>query len=346
VALLLTLFLGIAVLAVDIGYYVMVKNQLQNAADAAALAGARQLGNIYKNMTSAELDAQQNSSTLSQENNLLVVNTAKNTASANKAAGVPVTLEEADVVIGIWNATAKTVTSGNFPLAVQVKARNNNISTFFAQIFGKQTMGLEVVATAALTAQCTGGKSPFTIAHSWFEPNNCPTDYLTWEGNDGNGANAGITNCVAWRGNKQDVMPIMQCINGTNNNCPDSQVDGEVPYSNGMINNLFDKSNPVNLLGLFDYMKDKDNDGSNSTWTTEVEITDFTCGQGSGSSSKVWGYATIVISDVMIQDPKFPGNPNKQIRALKFTTDCKVVQDGRGGGCNGPNIGDIPSLVQ
>ena len=40
VALLLVVFIGMAALAIDIGYNSVVRNQLQNAADAAALAGA------------------------------------------------------------------------------------------------------------------------------------------------------------------------------------------------------------------------------------------------------------------------------------------------------------------
>ena len=40
--------LGIASLAVDTGYMFMAKNELQNIADAAALASTRQLGVIYE----------------------------------------------------------------------------------------------------------------------------------------------------------------------------------------------------------------------------------------------------------------------------------------------------------
>ena len=43
VALLLVVFLGMAALAVDVGYLMVSKNELQNAADAAALAGASYL---------------------------------------------------------------------------------------------------------------------------------------------------------------------------------------------------------------------------------------------------------------------------------------------------------------
>jgi len=47
VAFLLTVLIGVAALAVDIGYVAITRNQVQNAADAAALAGAGKLGLIY-----------------------------------------------------------------------------------------------------------------------------------------------------------------------------------------------------------------------------------------------------------------------------------------------------------
>ena len=43
VALTLVVLLAFGALAVDLGYLMMVKNELQNAADAGALAGAREL---------------------------------------------------------------------------------------------------------------------------------------------------------------------------------------------------------------------------------------------------------------------------------------------------------------
>ena len=43
--------LGFAAIAVDTGYLMVAKNELQNVADASALAAARQLGAIYEPMT-------------------------------------------------------------------------------------------------------------------------------------------------------------------------------------------------------------------------------------------------------------------------------------------------------
>ena len=54
VAVAMMTLLGFAAIAVDTGYLMVAKNELQNVADASALAAARQLGAIYEPMTSAE----------------------------------------------------------------------------------------------------------------------------------------------------------------------------------------------------------------------------------------------------------------------------------------------------
>ena len=54
VAILMFVLVGIAALAIDIGYLLVTRNELQNVADAAALAAARKLGDNYQNMDPAE----------------------------------------------------------------------------------------------------------------------------------------------------------------------------------------------------------------------------------------------------------------------------------------------------
>ena len=51
VAICLTVLIGLAALAVDVGYMLASRNELQNAADASALAATRQLGFIYEPMS-------------------------------------------------------------------------------------------------------------------------------------------------------------------------------------------------------------------------------------------------------------------------------------------------------
>lgn len=57
VAVLLIVFIGLAAFAIDFGYRHVVKNELQNVADASALAATRELGKIYQGL--ATLQAQQ-----------------------------------------------------------------------------------------------------------------------------------------------------------------------------------------------------------------------------------------------------------------------------------------------
>ena len=51
VAISLLVLIGFLALAVDVGYLYGTKNELQNTADAAALAATRKLGDIYDGMT-------------------------------------------------------------------------------------------------------------------------------------------------------------------------------------------------------------------------------------------------------------------------------------------------------
>ena len=54
VALTITMLVGFVALAVDIGYLMATKNELQNVADAAALAAAGKLGDIYVGISDPE----------------------------------------------------------------------------------------------------------------------------------------------------------------------------------------------------------------------------------------------------------------------------------------------------
>src|SRR5512135_3919686 len=51
VALLMLLLIGFAALALDVGYMMVKRNELQNVADSAALAATGKLGSIYKSMS-------------------------------------------------------------------------------------------------------------------------------------------------------------------------------------------------------------------------------------------------------------------------------------------------------
>ena len=131
VAISLVVLLGFAALAIDVGYFYHTKNQLQGAADAAALAGA------------AKLDG---------TNNLIQTDArieAIKYAALNSASGSPVHLSSDDsnvlandngindITVGSW--VTNTYHAGGTPVnAVQVKARSTNKDAAgFPRIFGK-----------------------------------------------------------------------------------------------------------------------------------------------------------------------------------------------------------------
>ena len=95
VAICLTMLVGFAALAVDVGYLYATRNELQNTADAGALAGAGFLGTRYADLTYSEQQAY----TFAKSE---IVATVNEVTHKNKAAGVDITINGADVTVGIW----------------------------------------------------------------------------------------------------------------------------------------------------------------------------------------------------------------------------------------------------
>jgi Flp pilus assembly protein TadG len=172
VAIVIPILIGITALAVDMGYVMTTKNELQNVGDAAALAAARQLGAIYQGMTyEQQQDYVSNPATIQP--------VAMDIAGSNRAGGENIAINAPDIVIGQWNSNTKTLTSTlSRPDAVRVTGRrdasaNGPITTFFARILGIDTVDLSALATAALTGQSTAGEGdlelPIGISSYFFE---------------------------------------------------------------------------------------------------------------------------------------------------------------------------------
>ena len=186
VAILVSLvIIGIMALAIDVGYFHSTRNELQDIADAAALAGAGKLGDIFKNMTSLEQSTHnfENDRDDIESSAKAVVGPGKNPAGGEDDINI---LDE-DIEIGTWNPYADPkftplnpiIVGGTLPDAVKVTARrdpsaNDPISTFFGRIFGRQTQNIAADAVAALTAigSVSEGKLklPIGLSTRWFEP--------------------------------------------------------------------------------------------------------------------------------------------------------------------------------
>jgi len=153
VAILLPVMLGFIALAVDISRELVVRNQLQNAADAAALAGAGKLQ--WTNTSTTWADASSKASAA---------------IGLNSADGQ--TLSTGTVSVGYWNVTGSpsgmqstTITPGSndFPavkVTVSRTAGSNGgpIQTYFAGLIG--TSAIDVSATAVATIAAPGTAKP------------------------------------------------------------------------------------------------------------------------------------------------------------------------------------------
>jgi len=165
----LVTLIGFVGLSIDIGYMYIVKGQLQNAADAGALAGAETLfqGSPPSiNWTSAEANA-------------------LSFVQKNAAAGVA--LSDAQIAAGYWNinqippgvqSQALVPTINDVP-AVQVsvsKAPGINggpVPTFFAQVLGVNAFPISASAVAGVRSvgTMTGGLFPIAVQQSFADSN-------------------------------------------------------------------------------------------------------------------------------------------------------------------------------
>lgn len=158
IALIMVALCAITGLAVDIGYMYVAKGQLQNAADAAALAGASRLPDT------------------SDARNEAVAFAAKNLAAGNavtlSSSGENVLSPANDVTFGNWdprNYPAQPYDAARTPInAVQARARRTGsadvggqsaggpIELFFSKVVGWPRMGASAIAIAQRPARAGG----------------------------------------------------------------------------------------------------------------------------------------------------------------------------------------------
>lgn len=142
--------LAMAALAIDIGYIVNTKTELQTAADAAALAGVSQV----------ELPLVQGASTPSAPTAMGAASAeSKKYAKLHRAGAVPLDLADSDIVVGYQktpgSGTVSNWSAGQpFPNTVQVTTRrdasaNAPLQLFFGGLLGNSTWSGQAVATAA-----------------------------------------------------------------------------------------------------------------------------------------------------------------------------------------------------
>jgi Flp pilus assembly protein TadG len=343
-----------AALVIDIGYGLVVKNQLHNVADSAVLAGTRQLGRIY----CPELDPanpcipydQQQSYMLTAADRAAIVAEVLDAAQKNTAGGVSISINDGDIRIGDWDIPTRTFTpTATRPTAVEVTARrdgsaNGPISTFLGNIMGVSSISVRATSirngqpeepTAALTgvgyvgegeldipvalsqSRFTGGEGAFCGDLIRFSPPTDPDACGGW-----------TTFTDPSNVNDPSIRNILTGLNDGSYQSPEVAVGDQVYVKNGVL------STPTfnALLNLYNAKKDAD-----GVWKTFVPVYNSnTCNPNPSDTLRVIGFATVLITSV-------EGPPLKQITG---TILCDVVEPARGGGAEFGTLGSIPGLVR
>jgi len=360
VAIVIAMLMGFVALAVDVGYVAATKNELQNVADSAALAGTEYLGNIYTGMSQSDVDTYNCStagdcaSIIAQAQN--VVGSGK-----NKAGGEDIAIASGDVIIGKWDGDSLIFTASNgypggpVPDAVKVTARrdstaggNGPIPTFFAKIFGFNTVDVKADAIADLSGMSKVGPGglpiPIGISKHRFETEWCDKPIKLQPTGDPEA-------CAGWhtytdpKGKiKVELLPGL--IDGSFTS-PEAE-GGDIFFYNGgtndaafvLLEQLFNQNRVLNDWDRTDGQPVIDDDDNDNTWTTTVVVYDWDDCSNPNTGIPIVGFAKIVISGVC------HATTCGGLKQIIAKIDCNYIEAARGGGGEYGIIGSIAGLVE
>jgi len=327
VAIMLVVFIGIVALAFDIGYMMVSRNESQDAADAAALAGARKLGDNYYQGTNPVTDQ--------------VIAVAQNTAALNKVAGQNLAVDNVNTQIGTWDPPFNS-TSPDPPNAVCVEVKreegltNGAINTFFAPVIGIDKVKSKATACAALSGPCNAKPTiPLGIGRSWFASVGANGGCTKIQVNATYSSCAGWTNLSTEKFQQQQVQGLLE----NPATMPMVGAGDIIGFGNGTVTPIL-----TDLEALFSSTTyDIDNktfnaDGTVKDWTTTVVVfEDYNVCQPPTTPYKVLGFATVRIDSMVTT-----GNE----KGINGEVQCPIVEEGRGGCFYAGTLGTIPNLVK
>jgi Flp pilus assembly protein TadG len=373
VAILIGLIVMMAAFAIDIGHALVTRNELQNAADSAALSAGRQLGLTYLALPPG--DQQNMSRDLTSLEQSQIITSGETASYANKASDVAnITIAEGEVELGTWDLNAKTFTpTVTRPNAIRVTARrdgaaNGPISTFFAGIFGVNSMNVSATAVAALGT--AGGptppgavNAPFGISEDWFNggaqcgdaisfsPANDPAQgCAAWhqfeeattggntpqycEGGMGGGTGSGDNTAG---GNASMLNNVINCIEAGNYNTPPLYPNQtQYNFTGGEVAAAFPP-----LKHLFDTAKEYNSQTNRDEWQVQIPVYEANgCSNTTGPVTIV-GYANAAVYEVKTAPQK----------VIKADLQCNTFFDGApstapgGGGGPATPLSSYPRLV-
>ncbi|HBG04492.1 MAG: hypothetical protein A2075_19340 [Geobacteraceae bacterium GWC2_58_44] len=169
VTIMLVVFLVLTGLAIDIGYMYVSEEDLQSAAETAALTGAQsikqrilfQVQNDPKKIAEVAGDTVQASARGAAADSVSGKHAAAALVGLSNSNGNALTGDN-DLTVGFWNISSRSYTAGGTPVnAMQVRTKRTaesssvgmgSLGSFMAKITGTDSFGFTPVATAAIPA--------------------------------------------------------------------------------------------------------------------------------------------------------------------------------------------------
>jgi len=232
-AILMPVLLLFAMLTIDLGHFIVVKQELQNASDAAALAGAGSLssGLTYPNWTASQ-SAATTAIRLNKSDNVTLVDGQVEAGYWNLAAPAPQSISQT-----LPPSCVTAPASCFYKPAVQVtlsRSENNNggnMPLFFGPIFGLPSMSVTASAVSFISSPGTANPHalfPVAISQCLFDnywdsatgkPKNDPATGLPYEFQIGSSyqySACGSGNWTSFTLGVNDVPTIRDLINNGN----------------------------------------------------------------------------------------------------------------------------------
>lgn len=347
VAIVMAMLIGFSAFAIDVGYFLSTRSQLQNIADSAALAAARKLSEKYGEMTGCadytgyDIDGAGDRADIVAE--------ADAVAQKNKAAGKNISITSGNVAFYRWDGSNWTATTSR-PNAVRVTATLTT-NTFFAGILSsdQDTVTSTKQASAALTGVSLAEKGqtglPVGIPLDYVDNPDCSKEIELVPGNAPN-------QCAGWHTYKspsvdpEDVQEILVGLHG-------EDPDFENPLTEvGQTYQFIDLS-PVGLddptynafIALFEKHKENDTFG-NPVWRTTVVVYD-----GAGCSDPSGARVIKKFAEIIIQEPA----ADLHAKSIRAKVQYISVRNGTGDDHRDAGsgewddyglLGSVPSLVE
>jgi Flp pilus assembly protein TadG len=341
------ILLGMAAFVIDFGYSWATTNELQNAADAGALAGARALGKFYCPEEAAPAEpckdkADQDNTTIA-EVETAIKDAVKDVVNQNKAANLSISIDVVnDIEIGTWDGGAKVFTlNATPPDAVRVRTRrdattNGPIKTFLGNIFGVAEISLSKPATAALSGVSKVNPGALDVPFGVSAQRDCANPTVKLQDTK--------SSCAGWTGffgatNENDLLKLINDMHAGTFDSPEIKIGDSLNWDGGVKAPLFG--------AFYQFWQDKCTlVGSTCTWEVYVPVyADAGSCDNPNGAMPVVGFATMKITKVDCKGGGkkacLPGADN----VIEGDLTCKV-EPGRGGGSDKWAIGSIPGLVQ